>query len=234
MKLLNVDNNAKTKKGRKLNVVTGILYLAPYDLSGFNVCPFSSPACRKACLYTAGRGCMSNVQAGRLRKTLMFFKERPRFWFELINDIKAVERKAKREGKQAAIRLNGTSDLPWHNIKVPYKGRMFPNIMSMFPNVVFYDYTARPLCVNSLPENYHITFSEKENNENAVDFMLEQGVNVAVVFKGKLPKWYKGRKVRNGDLHDCRFLDSCSGGIIGLVAKGKARKQESGFVKKGA
>jgi len=44
-----------------------------------------------------------------------------------------------------------------------------------------------------------------------------------------LPKFYKGVKVFNGDTNDLRFLDE-RGVIVGLKAKGKARKDTSGFV----
>jgi len=37
-RLLNIDNNAKTIKGQKLKVKTAILYLAPANESGFNMC----------------------------------------------------------------------------------------------------------------------------------------------------------------------------------------------------
>jgi hypothetical protein len=49
-----------------------------------------------------------------------------------------------------------------------------------------------------------------------------------VVFK-KLPKKYLGRKVIDGDETDLRFLDP-KNSIVGLIAKGKARHDQSGFV----
>ena len=55
MYLLNVDRNAKTIKGQKKGYLTGIVYLAPHDVAGVNVCSMSELAgCRKACLFTAG------------------------------------------------------------------------------------------------------------------------------------------------------------------------------------
>ena len=55
MKLLGTQNY-KTVKGEKKGVITGILYLAPASISGWNVCPKASEGCKKACLYKAGRG----------------------------------------------------------------------------------------------------------------------------------------------------------------------------------
>ena len=54
-KLLNLDANPKTVKGQKRGYMTAVLYLAPADLSGWNVCPESTAGCRAACLNTAGR-----------------------------------------------------------------------------------------------------------------------------------------------------------------------------------
>ena len=45
-KLLNIDNNAKTVKGQKYGYLTAILYLAPSNESGFNVCPQASNGCK--------------------------------------------------------------------------------------------------------------------------------------------------------------------------------------------
>ena len=65
---------------------------------------------------------------------------------------------------------------------------------------------------------------------------LASGVNVAVVFntrKGKaLPTTWNSLPVIDGDAHDLRFLDPRTphGIIIGLRAKGRARKDTSGFV----
>jgi len=56
-------------------------------------------------------------------------------------------------------------------------------------------------------------------------------VNVAYVFKNKLPKKFKGRKVIDGDKHDLRFKEKQRGVIIGLRAKGLAKKQDSDFVR---
>jgi len=53
--------------------------------------------------------------------------------------------------------------------------------------------------------------------------------NIAVVFNGDMPIHFKGREVVNGDETDLRFLDK-QNVIVGLKAKGKAKKDMSGFV----
>jgi hypothetical protein len=45
-----------------------------------------------------------------------------------------------------------------------------------------------------------------------------------------MPETYMGRPVFNGDESDLRFLDP-KGVVVGLYAKGKAKKDTSGFVK---
>ena len=85
-KLLNIDNNAKTIKGQKLKVKTAILYLAPANESGFNMCPMASAGCKAACLFTAGRGKFNNVRQGRINKTIYFMKDRENFLKQLIKE----------------------------------------------------------------------------------------------------------------------------------------------------
>jgi len=218
MKLLTTAN-FKTVKGEKLGVLTGILYLAPAKISGYEVCPRRSAGCTAACLYTAGMGAFSNVQQARINKTKMYFEDRPNFLFQLEKDIKALVKKANKLNMKPAIRLNGTSDINW----------MSSGIMDKFPDVQFYDYTKvlRRL-KDKIPANYNITFSKSEDNNSECETALELGFNVAAVFKN-LPQQYMGRQVINGDETDVRFADG-KGVVIGLTAKGRARKDLSGFV----
>ena len=110
-KLLNIDNNAKTVKGQKYGYMTAVLYLAPSNESGFNVCPMASQGCKKACLYTAGHGAFSNVQQGRINKTRWYIQERDTFLNQIRKEINAFIIKAKNKNLIPCIRLNGTSDI---------------------------------------------------------------------------------------------------------------------------
>ena len=221
--LLQVNTNWKTIKSMKYGFLTGILYLAPYKLSGKNVCPAASLGCRLSCLNTAGRGQMGVVQKARLRKTKMFFQDRNKFLSQLKTEIEILSRRAVNKNMKLAIRLNGTSDLPFERYLIDGK-----NLMDHFPKVKFYDYTKLENRINNqLPGNYHLTFSRSETNEAVIDQVIEKAP-VSVVFKNKLPRLYNGYKVINGDLHDMRFKNQ-SGVIIGLIAKGKARKDTTGF-----
>jgi hypothetical protein len=217
MKLLTTEN-AKTPKGTKQGYLTGILYLAPATLSGVNLCPWSSPGCRQACLNTAGRGRFDSIQEARILKTLHFLNNRAGFIEQLRDDIKALERKAKREGLIPVVRLNGTSDVLWE--------RIAPELFTEFSHIQFYDYTKSPIGVRTdLPANYHLTQSY---TETSYEFSMVER-NIAIVFSKELPETYQGFKVINGDETDLRFLDpkNC---VVGLKAKGQAKKDTSGFV----
>lgn len=235
-KLLSVAADAKTVKGQKMGYLTGVLYLAPHTISGYQVCPKASEGCRLACLYTAGRGVYTNTQNSRIAKTKRFHEDRDGFMAQLVDEMEALIRKAKREGMIPVVRLNGTSDLPWEKIKCNRNGVTYASIMEAFADVTFYDYSAilgRTKALN-LP-NYHLTFSLKENNDSDAIEAIKQGYNVAVVMnigrKEEKPKTWGGYPVHNGDETDLRFLDPQGGYIIGLFPKGKARKDNFGFVR---
>lgn len=229
--LLSVSADAKTTKGEGENILTGILYLAPATLAGgINVCPFASDSCVASCLYAAGRGRFSNVQKARIEKTRAYFADKSAFVENIHKSIHALKRKASKRNMRPAVRLNGTSDIRWHRHVD----------MSAHPDVAFYDYTKDPLkfaeyLAGKMPKNYSLTFSRSESNETQALEFLRQGGNVAVVFRSKLPKVWKGFKVLNGDKSDARFLDRKAkkgqcGFVVGLIAKGKAKQDRGGFV----
>jgi hypothetical protein len=225
MKLLTIDN-AKTSKGQKLGYLTGILYLAPAKISGFEVCPKRSAGCTAACLYTAGHGRFTYTQEARIRKAKWFFEDRNDFLTQLRKDIKSLVKKAAKMNLTPAVRLNGTSDIEWIRF----------GIMDEFPHVQFYDYTKvlRRISEQKVPLNYHLTFSKNESNDTDCEEALKLGTNVAVVFSVKknkpLPTTWKGYPVYDGDETDVRFLDPKGGVVIGLRAKGDAKKDNTGFV----
>jgi hypothetical protein len=224
-KLLSVNVDTKTIKSNKAGFLTGILYLAPYDLSGVNLCPFAKVAeCHVACLNTAGRGVFSNVKDARLRKAKLFNENRGEFMAQLIDDINKLKRQAKKKNLQPVVRLNGTSDIEWENIRV---GEY--TIFDLFPDLQFYDYTKNPNRKN-LPSNYDLTFSYS-GVESFIKFnrqALSNNMRIATVFK-IMPSEFLGRQVINGEDSDARFIED-KNLVIGLKAKGKARYDKTGFV----
>ena len=224
------ESNPKLAKGSKLGVLSAPLHLAPADLSGYEVCPMASKGCRAACLHTAGNPVyMAGKERARIARTRMHFQARELFLACLVIEIEALVRKARKLNMEPAVRLNATSDIPWERVRV--QGHR--NIMEMFPEVQFYDYTKR-FNRRDLPSNYHLTFSLAEDNDADAMEAFHRGMNVAVVFdvdEGEpLPATYGGSPVIDGDEHDFRPLDP-RGVIVGLRAKGDAIGDKSGFVR---
>lgn len=254
-RLLNLDRNAKTVKGQKRGYKTAILYLAPANLSGFNVCPMATRGCTAACLNTAGQSIFASVQKARIAKTRFFFEHREAFLAQLVEELVRFVDKSLEQGFEPVVRLNGTSDILWERVPIELypiehhfhndaliqelhdkHGYVAPNIMTLFPDVQFYDYTKHIPSKRSfdLPENYRLVFSWSDHPTASVMPLralqaLRQGWNVAVVFRKVLPETFLNKPVINGDADDLRFLDP-PGVIVGLKAKGRAKHDTSGFV----
>jgi hypothetical protein len=240
MKLLSTGN-PKVLKGMAQGYMTYILHLAPATLSGYNVCAKATQGCIAACLNTAGRGGMFKkgettnvIQKARIRKTELFFEDRVQFMALLVKDIELAIKQSVRMKLFPVVRLNGTSDIAWEKYEVVRDGLTYSNIFAAFPDLEFYDYTKiLGRKINHI-ENYSLTFSAADGNDADVAKAMQQGYNIATVFGIKktlpMPETYMGRPVFNGDDSDLRFLDP-HGVVVGLYAKGKAKKDTSGFVK---
>jgi hypothetical protein len=219
--------NPKIQKGTKQGYLSFILHLAPSDLSGKNTCPKATPGCIAACLNTAGRGGMFKrgentnvIQKARIRKTNYFFNDREAFMDDLVGDIMKAVNYARRKGLIPVFRLNGTSDLSWEKYPTRYGA---DSIFEQFPTLQFYDYTkVLGRKVSHIP-NYHLTFSKADGNDSDVAEALLQGMSVVAVYD-KIPEG-----VPSADETDLRFLDP-KGIMLGLKAKGRAKKDYSGFV----
>lgn len=232
--LLSIDTNAKTIKGQKQGYMTGILYMAPYKLSGYNVCAMAEAAeCINACLNTAGLGGVySSIQEARIVKAKLFFENRESFFYNLIKDIELLVSKAVQNRLIPLVRLNGTSDIRYENIPVTHEGITYPNIFCVFPDITFYDYTKLANRVD-LPDNYDLTFSYSGvlKYQKYVTIAKNNGMRIAAVFRKKenIPSHFLGLKCIDGDNTDIRHIDP-KGVIVALYAKGKARYDQSGFV----
>lgn len=225
--------NPKTAKGEARGYLTAVLHLAPADSAGGpTVCPGATAGCKLGCLNRAGRGGIfkagetSNaIQRARVARTRLYFADRVAFVRQLDREIRQHVGRARRLGLTPCVRVNGTSDLPGFAMAIAER----------FPDVQFYDYTklARPWERHHALANYHVTFSRSESNDAHCAVAISHGVNVAVVFstpRGRpLPATWRGWRVIDGDVSDLRFLDP-AGVIVGLRAKGPARKDTSGFV----
>lgn len=238
------DSNPKVAKNSKAGQLTAVLHLAPGNMSGREVCPKRSPGCSAACLHFAGNPLYQDAKTkARIAKTNLFFDDRNLFLNLLALEIEAHVKKARKLGLQPSVRLNGTSDIcfeakkfilfPGVAEKLQAGNKQATNIVEMFPNVQFYDYTA--LVNRRVPENYHLTFSMKEDNLSDVRLAIARGLNIAVVFPtADLPQGFDidgvTFRVVDGDEHDFRPADprQC---VVGLKVKGTAGKSDTtGFV----
>jgi len=230
------QGNAKIVKGEELGYVTKGIHFAPASLSGNEVCQWRSKGCTASCLNTAGRGQMNSIQASRIAKTKLFFDKQLDFMYKLCKEIASSIKSAQKKKMQAVFRLNLTSDIAWEDV---YMKDPNYNIFEYFCAEQFYDYTKSfKRMANFLskkkdfPSNYHLTFSRSEHNDKLCEMVLGMGGNVAVVFRNQLPQTWKGYEVINGDENDLRFLDK-QGVVVGLIEKGMAKKDETGFVQEG-
>ena len=222
------STNSKTAKN---NIETYILYLSPekQNSKGVNLCPKASKGCAAACLYTAGRGKFTNVKASRINKSEYYISDKKTFINQLSREIVKIAAKAIKQNKKIAIRLNGTSDQDFISIIKKYNNLDLLND-DQFKNLVFYDYTAILGKIKKyINTSYSLTLSRKEDNESDIIQALKLGGNVAAVFRDELPTTYKGYTVVNGDESDLVMIEA-KNCILGLKAKGDAKKDKSGFV----
>jgi len=228
--------NASTKTNKSLDydVYSLIMYWSPANVGGWNVCSSASSGCIDACLNTAGHGQRNSVQDARLRRKMLFRNDRDTFWRHVMHDINKGIVTAYNKGMKFAVRMNGTSDMMWERVPVVINGkRIADSIMDLYRGVQFYDYTKhdiwkRKKVVDKWPENYDLTFSRSESNNVRAVAHLYMGYRVAAVFEEQPDTW-KGFNVVNQDKHDLTYIQP-SGTVLALSAKGKAKKDTSGFV----
>lgn len=241
-----LGTSSKIEAGQRAGILSKVLYMLPAMSSGREACAGRSEGCTAACLVRdTGRMNMAAPVRARIRRHASFYADRTRFLADVHAEVRQHAKRALREGKIPAVRLNGTTDLPWH--RMPFEthdGERFACLHDASPDVNFYEYTKHPLARSigtrgSLPSNLHLVFSvsEREDADERAAEYLAAGYSVAVVLataKHDLPGRYTiggvSAPVVDGDAHDARFLDP-RGSIVGLAAKGRAKHDTSGFVR---
>ena len=223
------EGNPKTDKNIKVEGLENYrilrLNLAPYNLSGYQVCPMASQGCASACLHTAGNPVFQKQKdKGRINRTRYYMQDRTGFLKQLFKELVNFEKWCTKNSYIPVCGLNTTSDISWEIFEV----------FSQFPKINFYDYTkiqkrALKFAGGEYPPNYHLTYSLNEDNKELAFEVLKMKGNISAVFRKYLPKTYQGYTVINADETDLRFTDS-NNVICGLIAKGKAKKDYSGFV----
>jgi hypothetical protein len=215
-----VSYTVKHKKSIKFGELTYSLYLAPAKSSGYEVCPGRTAECARLCLNESGLNRMTQknkgdvINASRIKKTKLFFEEREFFMKWLVAEINAAKLKAQRLGYTFSVRLNNTSDINPEQFQLNGK-----NILQIFPDIQFYDYSKIKERANLMKvyNNYDFTFSYNGYNIEECKKMLENKIKIAVVFN-VIPTEFWGYKVINGDAYDMRYKDIAPM-IIGLKYK---------------
>ena len=216
-----VASSSKIAKGLKYNEMTYILYLAPAEQSGYNVCPMSTEECRTACLTESGHNRIdvkkNNINKARIKKTKLFFEHREFFMGWLVAEIEKAKYNADQLGYTFSVRLNGTSDI--EPTRFQHNGRV---LFELFDDVQFYDYTkvSKRFGLLQFYPNYDLTYSfSGYNMMQCIELLENKKGRVAMVFEGKqLPISFMGYKVIDGDAYDMRHLDE-QGVIVGLKFK---------------
>jgi hypothetical protein len=243
MQLFSISTNAKTIKGEKLGYLTGVLYLAPAMLSGYQVCPMAATAnCEAACLNKAGLGGVyTSIQKARIAKTKRFFEDRDNFMRDIVKSIRGLIKLAKKPRRvkgrfakrfQVLVRLNGTSDIRWELIPVTIDGITYANIMLAFPTIQFYDYT-KIANRKGIPSNYDLTFSYSGVKAYLPQVAKAQKalMRIAVVFRHEknIPATFLNMECIGGDNSDVRHIEK-QNVVVALYAKGPAKHDTTGFV----
>jgi len=217
-KLLNTNGgNTKVLKSMKTKLGTDLIRIASLSMMPNNtLCPSRGIAgCEEPCLFTSGRGVMSNVAQGRKRKTDWFMSDRDGFLAQLRKEMHSFIRTCKRQGVKPVFRLNTISDVQWEN---------YIDMEGEFGEAFFYDYTKLGKRLHKrMPRNYKLmfSFSPKQEFWSQVELALATDVPMAVVFRGELPKRFLGRDVIDGDMSDIANVQAGKV-IVGLRAKGDA------------
>lgn len=219
-----VNLTTKHKKGFIYNELNYSLYLSPANVSGYEVCPGRTDECTRLCLNESGMNTMTQKVKGdvindcRKKKTRLFFEHREYFVRWMIAEIETVKKKAERLGYGFNVRINNTSDIDPRIMTIQLEGKTL-NILDVFHDVQFYDYTkvAGRTAILEKHKNYDLTYSFTGYNWPICKKMLDNGIRVAVIFKKGLPETYEGYPVVDGDLYDNRTKDA--GVIIGLKFK---------------
>ena len=217
--------SVKAEKAEKFNYLNAIQYLAPSNMSGVEHCPCKTSQCdpmkKGACLVMTGQLGMKSGLKAVLSRSLYLDKHTPAHKDMILSEVTRLYYSAKSSGKKLAIRLNGTSDLPFETRKY---NQVLQALENAFPDVALYDYTKIPVRASKAYhkkkglKNYTVCYSYDGGNKRYCKELLRDGGIVSVIFSGEIPDSLWGYPVINGDESDLRFLDS-PGSIVGLTFK---------------
>ena len=156
----------------------------------------------------------SRINRARIKKTRLFYTDRVLFMRMLCYELEKTRTYAQNRNMDFSVRLNCTSDLS--PLAFVLGGK---NILDMYPDVQFYDYTKVParLDIPSMYKNYDLTFSFDGYNLDTCIDALRKGINIAVVFESQVPPIaWNGYPVIDMTKTDLRYKDA-KGGFVGYL-----------------
>ena len=130
----NVSLSSKHIKAELYGEYTYGIYLAPANVSGYEVCPKRTAGCTAVCLHESGHNRINKgtITESRIKKTRLFFEHREFFVDWMAAEISAARRKAERENMKFSVRLNNTSDLNPTSFYTTRNDKKV-NILELFP-----------------------------------------------------------------------------------------------------
>lgn len=202
----------------------------PAPWKWLNVCPYSTPGCRGACLVDSGRLGMAPAKRAMLARTALYCMSHQeahpavgKFWSLAEHEIRLHNRRVRAEGKTLVVRLDGTSQI---NIE-----EQAPWILDMHPDVIFQDYLKGPYKTGWTRANRYVVSSGTERD---TEVTIRNRGNVVfpvnVPKDAPLPPRFMGRLVTDGDKHDLRFLDPQRSRAVLVRMKGN-NKDMHGFIR---
>lgn len=162
--------------------------------SMLNFCAGSSRACRSTCLVSTGQHAAGGKHGyAKMRTTYAFLLDPVRFLAVLHRQLKKFACACDADGKDAVVRLNLLSDIPWYEV--------CPELIEAHAGSIYwYDYTKIPFWRS---ESYNrlfrgkgkdrrnlldLTFSFSGSNAPQCEEALANGYRVAAVFASSSPE----------------------------------------------
>ena len=189
------------------------MYLAPATMvQGLNTCR-GEGACSEGCLAYSGRLATSQSQNKQYLFTVALYHHTELFLTEIVQQLFRLAHRYAFDGVDLAIRLNSTSDLPFHTvIDMESLVRDISNLDH------FYDYTKIPTRYKVQSDFYHLTYSYSELSR---DKWLSRFDRVAVVVTyADKKRLLNESSFTDGDLHDLRKFDESKIVLLGVKRVG--------------
>jgi hypothetical protein len=197
------------------------LYLAPSTMvKGVNTCR-GSGACTEGCLAYSGRLSSTQSQNKQYLFTVALYHHTELFLLEIVQQLFRLAHNYSFDGVDLAIRLNSTSDLPFHTV---IDMKTLVNDISNLDH--FYDYTKIPTRYKVQSDFYHLTYSYSElSNDKWLSRFDRVAVVVSYQDKKKLldkvnPLLLSSVKFTDGDSHDLRKFDDSKIVLLGVKKVG--------------